>query len=803
MRTLLHRTVHWAVAAALALAGTPAPAAAQAGTTFDLAGPALTMSVTRGDATLPIAQVPALATGDRLTLKADLPADQSARFLLVLAFLRGATNPPPKNWFFKAETWKPKKATLSVAIPKGAEQVIAFLAPETGGGYDAIVDAVRGRPGVFVRAAQDLHQASLDRARLEAFVAGVAKVEDNAPEGLAQISPRLASTLAIRLDAECLQRPRALQAACLTQNREGMVLQTGRGTTLAEALSGTPTEIAYSLAATREGGGGFYSPYIALARDVAKLFGAFRSADYQYAPALAVGAGERLRLQLNAAPSFQNPKSVLVAPLPPIGGGAQPALRAASKEPVCLSRPGVVLALEDAPLVFATDYARALSLRLRMADGRNVSLPVAADAARGGLVVTANKADVGSGAIAEAVLEGRWGFDALAGPQFVLQNGAPAAWTPRPDAAVVVGRETPLTLEGGAASCVEQVSLRDPAGALKKVEWKASGADEIVATLPLARTRPGDLTLLVSEYGTAPPAALTLKGQTEASRIEGFTLYTGDTQGVLTGGRLDQVAELEVAGLTFAPGTLARGDAGGDRLTLTTTGATNALATGVSTARVRLRDGRTSTVRATVSPPRPRIELVSRSIEAAPQTGHLALTLPDDALSPDARLTFSARIVNARLLPGDAIEVATGDGSVATKLTAASGALQLVGGDIAVASFRPREALGPAATGALRMRLVQGDAAGEWQPLAHVVRLPELDALACPGTGGACTLSGSGLFLIAAVAGEATFAKPETVPAGFVGAKLEVPRPATAGVVYLKLHDAPDAVVRATVAKRK
>ena len=167
---------------------------------------------------------------------------------------------------------------------------------------------------------------------LETFVAGVAKVEQGDPERLAQVSPKLAGALAIRLNADCLQRPRAAQAACLTQNRDGMVLQTGRTTTLAEQLTGTPTELAYSIAATREGGAGFYSPYIALARDVARLFGAFRTANYQYIPALAVSSGDRAKLMLNSAPSFQNPKSVLVVPLPPITSDGAPVMRPAAKD---------------------------------------------------------------------------------------------------------------------------------------------------------------------------------------------------------------------------------------------------------------------------------------------------------------------------------------------------------------------------------------------------------------------------------------------------------------------------------------
>lgn len=777
------------LAALLALLAA-APAAAQ---TFDLAGPALSLSVARGGRTLPVAQVPALAAGDVLTLKADLPADQSAHYLLVLAFLRGATNPPPKDWFARVETWRRKKTVLTVTVPQGADHAVAFLAPETGGDYGAILDAVRGRPGVFVRAAQDLHQASLDRARLEAFVAGIAQVEQTAPDRLAQRSPVIAGALGIKLNAECLTRPRAAQAACLTQAREDMVLQTTREATLAERLSGTPTDLAYSLAATPEGGAGLYSPYIALARDVAKLFGAFRTANYQYMPALAVADGDRLRLRLNAAPSFQNPKSVLVAPLPPIAAAVPPLLRAGSREARCLQRAGLVLPLEEAPLLFATAYAQDLALRITGADGRVQEVPVHADAQAGGLVPDALPAP-GEAAIVEAVLHGRWGFDAFGGPRFALQNGARAGWAAVPDAAVVVGRDHPLTLRGGAAACVEGIALRGGDGATTPLGWKITAPDEMTVTLPLGNVRPGALGVEVAQAGAAAPASVALDAQREASRLDAFTFHAGDAAGVLTGARLDQVAELEVAGVRFAAGALTR-EAAGDRLALSAQGDAAALTPGTQTeAGVRLKDGRRARVRAAILPPRPTLAIVSRAVRAAP-AGRAALMLPEGMLPPEATLTFSVRADG--LAAGDALEVATADERATTRLAVADGTLQIVGG-VAVASLSPRMGLGAGATGALRVRLLRGGAAGDWVPLAQVVRLPVLERVACTAT--ACTLHGTGLFLIDAVAAAPDMAQASAVPPGFVGGEVTVPRPA-GGVLYLRLRDAPDAPVRATFPK--
>ena len=137
--------------------------------TFDLAGPRLEMTVTRAGKILPISAVPNLQPGDRLWILPDFPENQSARYLLIVAFLRGSTNPPPDNWFTRAETWSKqvRQEGIVVTVPPEAQQTLLFLAPETGGDFSTLRNAVRGKPGVFVRASQDLNQASLDRLRLE------------------------------------------------------------------------------------------------------------------------------------------------------------------------------------------------------------------------------------------------------------------------------------------------------------------------------------------------------------------------------------------------------------------------------------------------------------------------------------------------------------------------------------------------------------------------------------------------------------------------------------------------------------
>ena len=73
--------------AALLLGLAPALGAADSAP-FDLKGPELVVNVTRGDRTLPVSEVPNLMAGDRVAIRADLPTTQTARYVMVVAFLR-------------------------------------------------------------------------------------------------------------------------------------------------------------------------------------------------------------------------------------------------------------------------------------------------------------------------------------------------------------------------------------------------------------------------------------------------------------------------------------------------------------------------------------------------------------------------------------------------------------------------------------------------------------------------------------------------------------------------------------------
>ena len=356
---------------------------------FDLPGPRIEVRVTRAGKSLPISQVPNLQPDDRLWLHPDLPAGQSVHYLLIAAFLRGSTNPPPDEWFTKAETWtkRVREEGIVVTVPKDAQQTLLFLAPETGGDFSTLRSAVRGKPGAFVRASQDLERASLDRSRLEKYISAVKETSD--PHSLHDRSVLLARSLNIKLDQQCFDKPSEQQVPCLTQNTDQLVMDDPHSQTVVASLtSGPPIDLISAVSATPAAKGGAYSAYIGAFVDLAKLMDSFHNAEYQYIPALAMPKRDQLNLRLNNPPSFRKPKSVLVIGLPAVESAPLPPLRAVDPNQVfCLESPSLVLPVEGAPLVFSTEMARDLALHIEDKSGASITLPAVADPARGGFAI--------------------------------------------------------------------------------------------------------------------------------------------------------------------------------------------------------------------------------------------------------------------------------------------------------------------------------------------------------------------------------------------------------------------------------
>jgi hypothetical protein len=775
---------------------------------FDLAGPTLDVKITRGAKTLSATEVPNLLVGDRVWIKADLPATQSAHYLMVAAFLSGSTNPPPENWFFPCKTWTGKCAHegLTVTVPEGAQQVLVFLAPETGGDFKTLVSAVRGRPGAFVRTSQDLNQAALDRSRLERYLAAIRALNDADPSKITEAAPLLARSLAIKVDPKCLDRMPELQAPCLTQGQESLILNDGHSTSIVEALtSGPGGDLAMEASYTPQLSYGYYSPYIASVFDIARILDSFHTAQYQYIPALASAQGDKLALALNTAPSFHNPQSVLVAALPAVETPQPPPLHAVNpKEIYCAGKAVLVLPVDGAPLVFSTAYAHDVTLSLTAPDGKSIDLPASADAVLGGYVVnTAALHTAGLGDSVRASLQGYWGFDRYHGPGFLLMNAHAKTWelAGGDEDALVVGRQDTVHLQADSVSCVDGIMLKDPAGKELKADWKATKPNELEVKLPLQGAQPGAMTLLVSEVGANQPQPISIQTFADAGHFDGFVIHSGDAEGVLKGSRLDEVASLTIKNIIFKPGELATRN-GGDELPMVAADAQAAVGLKPEHAiatKITLKDGRVLPLLASVDAPRPRVTLIGKSVQPSPSSKDSNIQLADQGELPqDATLTFAVRAQWPAVFSHDeSIEVATSDESSTTVLSFTSGGITLENAQVAVATLNPAKAFGASAFGLLQFRIVANGISGDWQPLGNLVRLPVLKDLTCPATPElACKLSGSNLFLVDSLSNDPEFTHPTQVPDGFLGSALPVPHPTT-GPLFLKLRDDP-AVINPT-----
>jgi hypothetical protein len=527
---------------------------------FDLIGPKIDVNVTRNGVTLPIASVPNLQGGDRLWVHPDLPASQSVHYLLICVFLRGNTNPPPDEWFTRIETWdrKVREEGTFITVPEEAQQAILLMAPETGGDFSTLKSAIKGRPGAFVRASQDLIEAGFEEARIEKYIAEIRKVPPSDTAELQKRSDLLARTLALKPNVECFKRPPDTQFTCLTQTGSQIVLDDGHGQTIVNALANGPgSDFITQASYTQAFGAGVYSAYVGAVVDLVRIMANLHSAQYQYIPAISFPQQQAMNLRLNTPPSFHNPKSVLVIALPSVQKAVQPPLRPAdAHEVACLLKPSVVLPIEGAPLVFSTDFAHELVLHLNTPPGAPAEpdIPLLPDAYSGGLalqqterhhvplrdpLVPASESGVvplapehrqtvgeSAGPASDAAptkpepvlltgtIQGRWGFDAYSGPTVQLQQLPGTDWrilppvdTASPGMNLIAGHTGQLLLVSTGTACVHTITAR-PTEVAKDlaIAFKPSdGVPTALASSPGSTPQPLPLTLtLPLEHDLTP-----------------------------------------------------------------------------------------------------------------------------------------------------------------------------------------------------------------------------------------------------------------------------------------------------------
>lgn len=733
---------------------------------FDLIGPKIDVRVTRGDETLPIAAVPNLQPGDKLWIHPDLPSTQSVKYLLICVFLRGNTNPPPDDWFFRIETWNQKirEEGTFITVPKDAQQAVLFMAPETGGDFSTLRSAVRGRPGAFVRASQDLIEAGFEEARIEKYVASIRRVPPSDTANLQKHSDLLARTLDLKPNGDCFKQPVDTQFTCLTQTGAQVVLDDGHGQSMADALNGPTSDLIAQASYTSAAGGGAYSAYVGAIVDVVRIMGKLHSAQYQYIPAITFPQGDALNLRLNTPPSFHNPKSVLVIALPAVQEAAPPPLRPTdANEVTCLIEPSVVLPIEGAPLVFSTDFAHNLVLHLNTPPGvpAEPDIPLIPDPYLGGLALqkeqqhhvmlrdparlsatpgmaAAHKSSTAPTVKSEpepvlltGTIQGRWGFDRYTGPDVHLQQLPGSGWTivPEPGAAqtgsgeassgLIAGHEAKLYLTSTGSACVHTITARPTGygGELAipfKHDPKPDQPNLIALTLPLEHdVTPGDLHLAIQQFDQPNADEVAARTFSEPATIASIELHAGDRSLVVKGTRLGEIEKLTLGDLVFSPAPEVSDDTQpGDAALVSTLhfalpGTVPTPQTHLNEhlkADIHLRDGRSLTSPVVVSVARPSMTLLSKT--ALPiSKSDILLSNPND-LPLTSLLTFTLKSPNPFPRNGQ-IEIETVDGTLRTVLTLApSGGLLLQDPRTVVATLDPLRSFGPSAFGALRMRAI-------------------------------------------------------------------------------------------------
>jgi hypothetical protein len=804
--SLLHRlTVSLSVFIFLISSSLVGRAAAE-GAAFDLIGPKIDVRVQRAGVTLPIAEVPSLQVGDRLWIHPDLPDSQSVHYLMVVVFLRGITNPPPDSWFTRVDTWSRSvhDEGVYVVVPEEAEEALVFLAPDTGGAFSTLRTAVRGKPGAFVRAAQDLEQASLDRQRLEKYLDTVREVSANDPEQLKSDTIMLARSLNMRLDQQCFDKPTAQQAPCLVQNTDQLVLDDAHSQTMVSTLTtGAPSDLLAQISSSPTARGGYYSPYIGAVVDVVRILGTAHTAQFQYIPALALPKEDELNLRLNNPPSFRNPKSVIVIGLPPVRPFPVPPLRAVDPTEVfCAGKPSLLLPADGAPLAFSSELAHNFVLRVETKSGKTINLPAKPDAVRGGFLVetkplqSADLNDEETG-----VLRGDWGFQPFDGPHYRLRAARSGQWivASKDASALIVGREDTLHVQSADACCVSEVSLRDETGEPLRAQWKTSKADELEVKVPLEIAQAGSMTMLIHKFGVRDPDEIPLHTYAEAARLDSFAIHEGDADGVLKGTRLDQVKTLQLNGIAFDPGSLTRANQQ-DELKLIMHDAAEVTKLHTSEAllaRVTLKDGRLLDLKTQIEASRPKVAILTKSIllDQSLSPPIVRLGSPEE-LPQDGRLNFFLKAEVPGTFPAtEKIEVATSDESFRVLLSFADGNLTLQDSKTVFAVLDPMKLLGPSAFGPLKFRPVTADGLeGDWQPLVNLVRIPTLKGYRCvTSPEKQCTLTGDKLFLLDSVSTDPDFTNSVSVPEGFVAGGLTIPTPKEK-TLYIKLRDDPATV---------
>jgi hypothetical protein len=212
---------------------------------------------------------------------------------------------------------------------------------------------------------------------------------------------------------------------------------------------------------------------------------------------------------------------VVVVALPPVGAAKAPPLHTVNPaERYCAQKPGLVLPAEGAPLVFATQLAHDIILRIEIKP-RPVELPLKTDPSQGGLVLARPAPALPEGELTGTV-RGKWGFDDWDGPRYHLRASLPGKWSlsAADQSALVVGREDTLHIEGENALCVERVEEKADGASPLNLAWKLPKPEQLEVVVPMKDTAPGPVSLQIYQFGLGKPDQLPMEAYAEAAALD-------------------------------------------------------------------------------------------------------------------------------------------------------------------------------------------------------------------------------------------------------------------------------------------
>jgi hypothetical protein len=698
-----------------------------------------------------------------------------------------------------------------------------FIAPETGGDFKTLRSAVKGKPGLFIRADADLAEASFEQQRIMHYLAGMKTVANADQKTIQEHSAKLAATLALKPNGDCFKQPVDQQVNCLTITSAPVLMDDGHGQSIAEAVStGPASDFANSASYTSPAGGGLYSAYVGTLIDLVHLVSLLKTAQYQYIPGLSFPQDSTMNLKLNTPPSFHNPKSVIVIGLPAIQKAVLPPLHAHSPSQMeCMLAPKLVLPVDGAPLVYSTSYTHDLVLHLDRTDHPK-DIPLTPDAFEGGLIKAKEedrkpldarpdpvKKDVKLASQTDVTVTGQisgyWGFDHFDGPQVTLQQVDGKDWKIVSKTPLMAGQDEKFTLNGDGTACVEHIKLANDGddkakpidvGFAPTKDGDKIVKDSLALDAQLKEVKPGGYSLEIQQFGAKDPAKVPLTAYNADLKLDQVKIHAGDNKAELMGSGAKDVVSVQIGDQTFTPAGKPEND---NSVNLEAKAGVSPK--DGSEAEAKLKDGRTIKVKISSEAARPTLQLVKFTATPAEEQGALPVKLSGkDDIPLDGKLTFVVQ--TKEVFPrSQTVEVATADGSVKTMLSLASNNLVLQDEHTAVATLNPLKAFGQSAFGKLAMRPVAADGtSGEWTALGVLVRTPKIAAIQCTTADApSCKAAGSNFFLVQAFSGEKDFSKPVEVPTGYADGSFTVPTPADGTTLYLKLRDDPNEVATVTL----